>query len=119
MSKPNSSRNLPGANRCGPALITLQDRMLDATRKDLRCVTSYALFCWLFSRPCLRGPAVPAAIVRDGAKPVRGKKEELLVPRVRIEWPAVTEHDGLSGAPILVKNLRSVFRRDRRHVRSP
>src|SRR5258705_1206549 len=58
-----------------------------------------------------------AAIVRDGAEAVGGQEEELLVPRVAVERPAVAEHDGLSLAPVLEEDLRPVTRLDRAHDR--
>src|SRR5207253_8850132 len=52
--------------------------------------------------PWLARASVPAAVVRDRAEPVRGDVEQLIVPRVSAERPAVAEDDGLPGAPVLV-----------------
>src|ERR1700693_4646107 len=53
-------------------------------------------------------PSVTPAIVRDRAIAVRREEEQLCVPRVGIEWPAVAEDDRLTRPPIFVKDLRPV-----------
>src|SRR6266478_7772065 len=42
----------------------------------------------------------------------------MLVPSVSVQWPTVTEYDGLAGAPILVKDLGAVLGGNRRHTLS-
>src|ERR1039458_7496147 len=59
--------------------------------------------------PWLAGSAVPAAVMADGAESMRGKKDHLIFPRVCAEGPAVTEDDGLTGAPVFVVDGGSVF----------
>src|SRR5471030_1217610 len=53
-----------------------------------------------------------AAVMRDAAVPVGAKRNHLVFPRVGAEWPAMAEDHGLSASPVLVINLRAVFRRD-------
>src|SRR5450830_674769 len=45
-----------------------------------------------------------------------GQEHHLSLPTIRTEGPAVAEHHRLSCAPVLVIDLRTVFRRDRAHV---
>src|SRR6266700_1197980 len=59
--------------------------------------------------PGLAGSPVSATIMGDGTITMRGHEEQLVVPGVGIERPSVTENDGLSRAPILVKNRSSVL----------
>jgi hypothetical protein len=59
--------------------------------------------------PRLAGAAVSATVVRDAAVTVVSEKHHLIFPRIRTKRPTMTENDGLSGAPIFVINLRSVF----------
>src|ERR1017187_5347532 len=67
--------------------------------------------------PWLAGSAVPAAVMADGAESMRGKKDHLVFPRVCAEGPAVTEDDGLTGAPVFVVDGGSVFGCDCGHQR--
>ena len=46
----------------------------------------------------------------DAAVAASGQKEHLVFEGVRAERPAMAEDDGLSGAPVLVIDLRAVFR---------
>src|SRR5207248_6843156 len=59
----------------------------------------------------LSGSAVTAPIMGDDAKAFADKEKHLCVPIVRRERPAVTEHDRLSFAPVLVidVDVSSVF----------
>jgi len=41
------------------------------------------------------------------------QEEHLRLPTIGIEWPAVAEDDGLPRAPVLVIDLRAVFRCNR------
>ena len=68
--------------------------------------------------PGLGRPSVTAPVVGDGAIPVGRHEEQLLVPCVGVEWPAVAEDDWLTRAPILVEDLRSVFGADGWHTAS-
>jgi hypothetical protein len=56
------------------------------------------------------------AIVSDTAVAVSGQADHLVFPRVRAEWPTMTEDDGLSRAPVLVIDFVVVAGIDRRHV---
>jgi hypothetical protein len=58
---------------------------------------------------------VAAAVVRDDAVSVIAEEEHLGIPSVRIQRPAMREHDGLSFAPIFVVDRCAVFRRDGIH----
>src|ERR1051325_2539372 len=60
-----------------------------------------------------------AAIDSDATKSVLREEQHLPVPRVGIERPAVREGNYRAFAPVLVENLRTVFRRDIRHRHSP
>jgi hypothetical protein len=68
--------------------------------------------------PRLGRSAMTAAIMRDSAKSIRGEEEHLLIPRVSVERPPVTEDNGLTRAPILVKDFRVVSRCYARHPSS-
>ena len=61
------------------------------------------------SLPRLARPAVAASVVGDAAIPLRRQKEHLVLEGVARERPAVAEDDRLSGAPVLVIDLRAVF----------
>src|SRR5581483_3928559 len=63
----------------------------------------------------LTGAAVAAAIVGDNPIPMIQEEQHLVIPIVRAQRPTVTEHNRLSGPPILVENCRAVFHRDRTH----
>src|SRR5690348_5697364 len=58
---------------------------------------------------------MPPTIMGNGAEAVRRQQEELFVPRIGVQRPSVTEDDWLSGAPILIKDVRAVSCRDRWH----
>jgi hypothetical protein len=57
-----------------------------------------------------------ASIMRDRAKAARREEEQLVVPGVGSERPAVTEDERLHCAPIPVKDLRSILRGNRWHI---
>src|SRR5262245_15754344 len=59
--------------------------------------------------------AMTAPVMGDHTKTLAEEEEHLGVPIVCRERPSVTKHDGLSLAPVLVVNLRSIFRGDRTH----
>ena len=69
--------------------------------------------------PGLARPAVAATVMGDAAIAVGGQKQHLSLPAIRTEGPAVAEHHRLSCAPVLVIDLRTVFRRDRAHCLAP
>src|SRR6476620_9121310 len=59
----------------------------------------------------LSGPAVAAPVMGYDAITVFEEEEHLCIPVVRRQRPAVTEHDGLSTAPVFVidVDVSSVF----------
>jgi hypothetical protein len=63
----------------------------------------------------LAGPAVATPVVRDDAETVLREEKHLPVPHVGIQGPAVREGNGRASAPVLVVNLRSIFRCDCTH----
>src|SRR5271165_3348527 len=63
--------------------------------------------------------AMAAAVVSDHAKAVVEEKHHLRVPIISGQRPAVTKYDRLTFAPVLVIDLRSVFRRNCWHECSP
>src|SRR5216683_5769674 len=56
-----------------------------------------------------------AAVMRDTAVAVVGKKQQLVFEGVGAERPSVAEHHRLSFAPVFVIDRRAVFGRDHRH----
>jgi len=60
---------------------------------------------------------VSAPIVRDAAVSLGGQKEHLILERVGVERPAMTEDYGLTRAPVLVVDLGAVLGSD--HARRP
>ena len=64
----------------------------------------------------LCGAAVAAAVVRNDTIAAVEKKQHLRIPVIGRKRPAVTEHDGLTLAPILVKDLNTVLSFDETHV---
>ena len=63
----------------------------------------------------LGGPAVASSVMGDDAIAVFEEEQHLRVPVIGRERPAMTENYGLSLAPILIINLRSVSGGDRAH----
>ena len=66
--------------------------------------------------PGLTRTTVPTTIVGDQPETVRRHEQELRVPHVRVERPAVAEHHRATRPPVLVEDRRTVVRRRRRHV---
>src|ERR1700751_283640 len=64
----------------------------------------------------LRRAALPTTIMGDDAIAVLEKEEHLRIPVIGRQRPAVTEDDGQTFAPILIKNLYPVFGFDDAHV---
>src|SRR5437899_8196782 len=73
----------------------------------------------LVAIPGLAGPSMAAAVMRDAAISAVGQKQHLVFPGVRAQGPAMAENYRLSLAPVLIVDLRAVFRPDRRHECSP
>jgi hypothetical protein len=65
--------------------------------------------------PRLAGTAVAATVVGDAPVSVLRQKEHLVFKGVRVERPAVTEDDRLTGSPVLVIDLGAVFGRESTH----
>ena len=59
--------------------------------------------------------AVAAAVMGYDAIAATEEEQHLIVPVVGRQRPTVTEHDGLTFAPVLVINLRAVFGCDHGH----
>src|SRR5438094_9695630 len=64
----------------------------------------------------LRGTTMSAPVVGYDAIAVLEEEQHLRVPIIGRQRPAVAKHDGLTFAPVLVADLRPIFRRNCRHV---
>src|SRR5258705_4667393 len=64
----------------------------------------------------LTGAAMPPTIMGYDAIALLYEEQHLVIPIIGRQRPAVTEHDRLTLAPILVEDLNAVFGRDRAHV---
>ena len=70
----------------------------------------------LVAVPALTGTPMTATIVRDDAMPPLGEEECGGLPRIGVERPAMTEHDGRAAAPpVLVEDLGAVIGREEGH----
>ena len=58
-------------------------------------------------------------VVGDDAEALAEEEQHLVVPVVGAQRPTMVEHDRLTGAPVLVENLRAVFRLDAVHDLTP
>src|SRR6185295_5068533 len=69
----------------------------------------------------LTRPTVTAAVVRDHAVALVEEIQQLRVPVIGAEWPAVMEHQRLRvfWAPVLVEDFSAVVRRHHAHRCSP
>ena len=56
-----------------------------------------------------------APVMRNATEAPLAQKQHLVFPRVRAQRPAMAENYRLPLAPILVINLRAIFRRYRAH----
>src|SRR5437879_12630641 len=93
---------------------------------DMDCVLQVELFgksreivgvsVHLIAFPRLIGTAMPTAVVRNDSIAALAEEQHLSIPVVGCERPTVTEHDGLSRAPVFVVNLRAVFCRNGWHT---
>ena len=63
----------------------------------------------------LAGATVAAAVMSDDTIAVLEKEQHLRIPVIGRQRPAMAEHDGLTFAPVLVKDLHAVFGRDGAH----
>src|SRR6266404_1226513 len=57
----------------------------------------------------LSGPAVASSVMGDDAIALFEEEQHLRIPVIGRQRPTMAEHDGLTFAPVLVVNLRSVF----------
>src|SRR5512137_2234155 len=64
----------------------------------------------LVAIPGLARPAMAATIMGDAAAVVGRQEHHLAFPSIGAERPAVAENDGLSCAPVLVVDLRTILR---------
>src|SRR2546425_11722201 len=67
----------------------------------------------------LGGAAMAAPVMGYDAIAVLEEEQQLRVPIIGRQRPAVAEHDGLTFAPVLVEDLNAVFGGDRVHVEPP
>ncbi len=110
---PEVARHLASARRVTDHDRVFQIELIHEAREVVRVRVHF------IAVPGLTRTAVTAAIVGDGAKPARRKVDELLVPGVGVQRPAVAEDDGLTRAPVLVEDVGAVLSGDRAHERSP
>jgi hypothetical protein len=52
-----------------------------------------------------------SAVMSDYPEPMFQEEHHLTIPIVSAEWPSVMKEERLTGAPILVENLRAVLHR--------
>ncbi len=73
----------------------------------------------IVSRRRLTRPAMAATVMGDHAEAVLREEQHLAVPGVGVERPAMREGYDRAFAPVLVVDLRPVFRRNCCHGMSP
>src|SRR5713101_4316076 len=66
----------------------------------------------------LGGATMATSVMGDHAIAMTQKKQQLCVPIVGRQRPAMAEHNWLTRTPVLVEDLRAVFRGDRGHMDS-
>src|SRR6202041_168411 len=69
--------------------------------------------------PGLAGTPMAPPVMSDHAVATLAEEQHLCVPIVRRKRPAVTKDDRLAFSPVLVVNLNSILRSNRRHEGSP
>src|ERR1700687_1450799 len=67
----------------------------------------------------LSGPAMAPAVMSYDAIAVLEEEQHLRVPVIGRQWPSMAEHDGLTFAPVLVKDLDAVSGGNRAHGSPP
>src|SRR6266851_8529316 len=82
-------------------------------RRQSRKVVGIMIHVMTVARLC--GPAVAPSVMGDDAITVFEEEQHLVIPVIGRQRPAVAEHDGLTLAPVLVKDLDIVLGRDDRH----
>src|SRR5665647_1976173 len=90
------------------------DRVLQVKRFH-QCREVVGVGIHFVAAPRLARSAMAAAVMADAAVSVGAQKHHLVLPGVRAQRPAVAEDHGLATAPVLVVDLRAVFRRYRGH----
>ena len=84
---------------------------------ELRQVVSVGVH--VIAIPGLARPAMAATIMGDAAAVVGRQEHHLAFPGIGAERPAVAENDGFSCAPVLVIDLRTIFRVECAHCLPP
>ena len=97
-----------------PRQVADQDRVLEVEGFDKRGEV-IGVRVDVVPVPGLIRSSVPPSVVGDGAVAVRGHGDELVVPGVGAQRPAVAEDDGLPPAPVLVEDADAVFGGDKGH----
>src|ERR1700734_3449889 len=106
---PDVTGNLPTTGRVADMDCVLQVELFGERREIIGvCIHVVAI-------PSLCGTAVASPVMRDHTITALAEKQHLSVPVVRCKRPTVTEHDGLACSPVLVENLRTIFRCDCGH----
>ena len=105
------------AAACG---VADQHGIMQIERLDERCQV-VGVVVHVVAVPGLAGAPTAAPVMGDGAIAMGGHDDQLVVPGVGIERPAVAEDDGLPRAPVLVKDLGAVLCSDgaRAHSMNP
>src|SRR5882672_7667356 len=103
-------RHLAAASGMADMNGILQIKMRRQPRKIV-CIVIH-----IVAGTCLGGSAVAAAVMGYDAIALLEEEQHLRVPVIGRQRPAMTENDGLTFAPVLVKNLRAVLGCDRTHV---
>src|ERR1035437_11121026 len=67
----------------------------------------------IVATPGLARPAMAATVMGNAAIAVGGQEQHLSLPAIRTEGPAMAEDHRLCCAPVLVIDLRTVFRSNR------
>src|SRR5580692_64258 len=65
--------------------------------------------------PGLGGAAMAAPVVGNHSKALVEEEQQLRIPIIGRQRPAVAKHYGLTFAPVFIVNLRAVFGRNRAH----
>src|SRR5271167_2592281 len=105
----NVTRNFAPTSR-----VPNVDRIFEVKQLDQLCKV-VRVGIHLISNPRLAGAPMSPAIVRDAAITAVCQKQHLVLKRVCAKRPTVAENYGLSLAPVLVIDHRTVLRCKRRH----
>src|SRR5687768_7116136 len=88
--------------------------IFEIERFDKRCEI-VGIRVHVVSMKWLTRSAVTSTVVTDASIALRGQKEHLVFKGISRQRPTVTEDNGLTGAPIFVVNLGSIFCSDSAH----